>query len=311
MLRLVDVTSRTATGIRFQTQELSQPDQVPYVVYDTSTGASYLMGLIEDYYGWRTTTVLTSAGSTTVYFDISNSNMYPSYIDPLSNYTVLKPSLFKIMSYQEYVILQNVLTRLDLVRRRYPNPGFTVDTNNSIGQYGTVSFSGGFEKKLTVGEVGQMMEGSIVEINATPPMTFFWPAYMTTTSDIFQNPYGVAQGLPYDMVELVTMATMIRALMATGILEVDIHFNASESGLQITFDRSDKLKGWRADLVNDYKDQKNLFKWNHANHYGVGIGTVPFAAYGIWGTLLNNATYGGSLAYTSVMGFGAKGNVPL
>jgi len=32
---------------------------------------------------------------------------------------------------------------------------------------------------------------------------------------------------------------------------------------------------------------------------------------GLWGTLLNNATAGGNLAYTTIMGFGAKGSVPL
>jgi hypothetical protein len=311
MLRLVDVTSKTSTEIQFRTQEITTPDSVPYVLYDTSTGASYLQGLIEDYYGWRSLTTLTSTGASDVYFSINNANIYPSYTDPLLDYTVLKPSLIKVMSYQEYVVIQNVLTRLDLVRRRYPNPGFAVSTTNSVGQDGTVSFAGGYEKKLTIGEIGQMMEGTIVEINATSPMTYFWPQFMSKESDPFSNPYGIVQGLPYDMVELIILGTLIRALMAIGILEVDISFSASESGLQITFDRASQIKGWRDALLTEYKETKAVFKWNYANHYGVGIGTTPWASQGLWGTLLNNVTYGGSLAYTSIMGFAAKGNVPL
>jgi len=311
MLRLVDVVSRTSTGVQFRTQEISVSDSVPYIVYDTSTGATYLQGLIEDYYGWRSLTTLTSTGASDVYFSIDNTNIYPSYTDPLLNYSVLKPSLFKVMSYQEYVIIQNVLTRLDLVRRRYPNPGFAVDTTNSVGQNGTVSFAGGFEKKLTIGEIGQMMEGTIVEINASSPMTYFWPQYMSKDADPFTNPYGIVQGIPYDMIELIILGTLIRALMAIGILEVDISFSASESGLQITFDRASQIKGWRDTLVTEYKETKSQFKWNYANHAGVGIGTTPWSAMGLWGTLLNNATAGGNLAYTTIMGFGAKGNVPL
>ncbi|HRZ18504.1 MAG TPA: hypothetical protein P5136_00365 [Methanofastidiosum sp.] len=308
MLRLVDTLTRTQTGIRFATREISTADVVPYVIYDTSTGASYALGLIEDYYGWRSLTYLTSSG---VYFDVNNSDLYPSYLDPLASYSTMKPSLFRVMSYQEYVILQNVLIRLDLVRRRYPNPGFTVDTTNSVGENGVVSFAGGFEKKMTIGEIGLMMEGAIVELNASSPMTSFWPSFMSSTADVFTNPYTAVQGIPYDMVELIVLGTLIRCLIAVGILEVDIHFQASESGLSITFDRATHLKGWHDALLTQYKEMKAQFKWNYANHAGVGVGTVPWAAYGIWGTLLNNVSYGGQLAYTSIMGFGAQGNVPL
>lgn len=311
MLRLVDVVARTSTGVQFYTQEITVADSVPYVLYDTSTGSSYVQGLIEDYYGWRSLTTLTAVGALNVNFSINNSNIYPSYVDPITNYSILRPALFKVMTYQEYVIMQNVLTRLDLVRKRYPNPGFAINSTNSVGQNGTVSFAGGFEKKLTIGEIGQMMEGTIVEINATSPMTYFWPQFMSKDTDIFINPYASVQGIPYDMVELIILGTLIRALMAIGILEVDISFSASESGLQITFDRATQVKGWRDTLLTEYKDTKALFKWNYANHYGVGIGTTPWASQGLWGTLLNNVTYGGSLAYTSIMGFGAKGNIPL
>jgi hypothetical protein len=310
MLRLVDITSKVQTGITFHTEEITAADTVPYIIYDTSSG-SYNYGMLEDYYGWRATTVLTSSGASDVYFTIDNTNLYPSYLDAIVDYNNLRPSLLKVVTYQEYVILQNVLIRLDLVRRRYPNPGYTINSTNSVGQNGTVSFAGGYEKKMSITEIGYMMEAAIVEINATSPMTYFWPAFMTTDGDKFTNPYVSAAGLPYDLIEVATLGTLIRCLVALGLMEVDLSFQANDSGLQITWDRATHAKGWHDSLLADYKEQKLLFKMNHANHAGVGVGTVPWAAYGIWGTLLNNATYGGTLAYSSIMGFGAKGNVPM
>lgn len=311
MLRLVSITSQTATEVRFQTEEIDIADSMPYVMYDTSTGATYSLGMTEDYYGWRAKTVLTSAGAIDTYFDINNTNLYPGTSTAPGSYAVLRPSLFKIMTYQEYIIVQNVITRLDLVRRRYPNPGFSVNTTNSVGQDGTVSFAGGYEKKLTIGEIGNMMEAAIVEINATSPMTTFWPRYAQESADKFKNPYNAVSGMPYDMIEVATLATLIRCLMALGILEVDLSFTASDSGLQITFDRVGHIKGWHDALLTQYNELKLQFKMNWACHSGVAVGTLPYASVGLWGTLLNSAMSGGSLAYSTLGGIGGRGNVPL
>jgi len=306
MLRLVDVIERETDSVTFQTTELVADDLVTYVVYDTSTGVANM----EDYYGWRTTTTADDDGES-VEFSIDDSTKYPSYISSLTDYSILRPALFRVMTLHEYLILDDVLTRLDLVRRRLPNPGFGVSSTNDVGQNGTVTFAGGFEKKMTVGEIMRMMEGTIVELNSTSPQTSFWPMYSNMDNDKVSNPYRQQGGIPYDMRDLVVLGTMIRCLMALGILEVDLSFSSSDSGLQITFDRASHVKGWHDALLQEYKESKAQFKWNHANHAGVGVGTTPWAAYGIWGTLMNNVSNGGQLALNSVLGFNASGNVPM
>ena len=309
MLRLVDVVSRTTTGITFRTAEIVDAGVVPYVVYDTSTGVS--ISAFDDYYGWRALTVKTSTGSTTTDFTINNSNLYPSYTDPIPDYTLLSPKLLCVMSLNEYQILHNVITRFDLVRKRLPNPGIGVSSTNDIGQNGTVSFAGGHEKKMTVLEIMQMMTGTIIELNGTPPRTTFFPLFQSAEADIATNPYTKNMGFPLDMSELVVMGTLIRCLIATGLMEVDMSFSVSDSGLQLTFDRVSHVKGWHDALLTEYKEQKTLFKWNHANHRGVGIGTSPWSAMGIWGTLMNSASYGGQLSLQTVLGINSRGNVPM
>ena len=308
MLRLVDVTNRTSTGITFFTEEIKVDDVVPYVVFDTSTGTS--INTMKDYYCWRPKTVKTSTGATDVNFIIDNTSIYPSYESGPPDYSLLDPSLFRVMTFQEYQILQGVLIRLDLVRRRLPNPGTGISSTDGIGQDGVVSFAGGFEKKMTVGEIMQMMAGTIVELNASSPQTYFWPEFMALEDDKSSNPY-LAKGIPYDMVEIASIGTIIRCLVAIGILEVDISFTTSDSGLQLTFDRVGHVKTWYDAMLKEYEDAKVLFKMNHANHSGVGVGTVPWAAYGIWGTMMNNVTQGGQLAFSSLLGFAYRGNVPM
>jgi hypothetical protein len=298
VIRLLDIVSITTTEIIFKTPEISSPDVVPYVVYDTSTGVINM----EDYIGWRSVT-FTSTGNTDLYFKINNTNLYPSYSDPITDYTTLRPSLFKVMSFTEYNILQHVLTRLDLVRRRLPNPGYTVSSTNSVGQDGTVSMSGGFDKKFAVTELVQIIEGSIIEINWTSPMTSFWPQYMTINQEKQTNPYSRSEGLPFAMVDLITQGAILRALVAWGILEIDMSFSTSDSGLQITFDRVGHVQSWHNALLMDYQKQKDVFKMNFANHSGVGIGSTPYAIQGLFGTALNNVSQGGNLSMTSLLGW--------
>jgi hypothetical protein len=298
LIRLLDVVSRTATEVIFKTPEISNVDTIPYIVYDTSTGVVNM----EDYVAWRSLT-FTSTGSTDLYFRINNTCLYPSYLDPITDYTTLRPALFKVMSFTEYNILQHVLTRLDLVRRRLPNPGYTVSSTNSVGQNGTVSMSGGFDKKFAVTELVQMIEGAIIEINWTSPMTYFWPLYMTAGQEAQTNPYSRSEGLPFAMVDLITQGAILRALAAWGILEIDMSFSTSDSGLQITFDRVQHVQSWHSALLADYQKQKDVFKMNFANHSGVGIGSTPYALQGIFGTALNNVSAGGNLSMTSLLGW--------
>lgn len=308
MLRLVDVVEKDIDHIVFKSVELTTADLVAYVIYDTSTGITTL----DDYCSWRATTVTTSTGvSTYVFIRIDNTNLYPSSTTSLIDYTELSNGLFKIMTFNEYQILNDTLLRIDLVRRRMPNPGFVLNAQNGIGQNGTVAMSGGFYKKMSVDEVMRMIEGTVVEINMTPPQTHFWPQFQDIITDQQNNPYIQSFGWPYSMRDITALGATIRCLMAVGILEVDISFSTSDSGLQLTFDRATSVKGWHDSLLQGYRDDKKLFKWNFANHKGVGVGTVPYSAVGIWGTLLNNVQYGGQLAMNSILGFNASGNVPM
>jgi hypothetical protein len=215
------------------------------------------------------------------------------------------------MSLQEYQILHDILIRFDLVRKRLPNPGVTVQGSDGYGEDGAISFVGGYEKKMTVFEIGQMMEGTIVELNASSPRTFFWPLYQIAEDDKINNPYMKSMGIPTDMLEPIKLGVLIRCLTALGILEIDISFSTSDSGLQLTFDRAGQIKGWADMLLNQYKEMKALFKWNHANHAGIGLGTSGFMGLGIYGTLLNNVSAGGALALNSVLGFSGRGSVQM
>jgi len=308
MLRLVSIYEQTADHITFQTEELSD-SVVPYVVYDTSTGVS--INVQEDYPSWRCVAIETSTGSSVCSYTINNTNLYPLGAKAISNYTTLNPRLFKTMTLQEYSIINDVLIRFDLVRKKMPNPGIGIASTDGIGEDGVVAFTGGNEKKMAVGEISAMMEGAVIEVNGTPPRTGFWPMYLTVDSDKTYNPYYSNAGIPNDMMELVKVGTLLRCLIAMGIMEVDISFSTTDSGLQLTFDRATPIKGWHDSLLTDYKEMKTLFKWNHANHAGFGVGTVPWAATGIWGTLMNNATIGGTLGLNSVLGFTSRGNTPL
>jgi hypothetical protein len=306
MLRFLNIVTSDENSITFSTTDLEDDDLVVYVVFDTSTGVS--TNVMEDYAAWRAITTATSTG---VEFTISNSNFYPSYRRTIADYTALSPWLFQGMTLQEYDVLQDVLIRFDLVRRRLPNPGVAISSVDGVGENGTVAFTGGHEKKKSVEELMRMIAGSIIELNGAPPRTSFWPRFETDTADKINNPYMKVVGLPNDMIELIKLGALIRCLISTGIMEVDMMFSTSDSGLQLTFDRQAPVKGWHDALLQKYDKERSLFKWNHANHAGVGVGTVPWAAFGIWGTLMNNVSQGGQLALSSVLGFSARGNVPM
>src|SRR5271157_5515123 len=128
MLRLVDISSIATDSIVFHTEELTTDDLVAYVVFDTSTGvAASPYALMDDYVGWRVQTVQTSTGDA-VTLTIDNSHLYPSFSKTIPDYTELGIPLFSILTRVEYEILHNTLLRLDLVRRRMPNPGFILSS---------------------------------------------------------------------------------------------------------------------------------------------------------------------------------------
>ena len=311
MLRLFEVTDQDSASVTFQTEEFSDEDLVAYVMYDTSTGVTNL----QDYYAWRTTNIETSSGDAYVLV-INDSTKYPRTSPAVSNYNVLDNNLFKIMTLTEYQIIQMLLTRIDLIRKRFPNPGVTVNDVDYVGQGGTVSFSGGWDKKFSLEELRQMVEGTLIELNVHPPHTSFYWEFGNTTSDVYANPYtrtgANATSVPYEMVDLIVQGAVIRCLVAWGILEIDINFSTSDAGLTITYERVGHIASWMQNLLNEYKAQKEFIKMHYVNSYGIGVGTMPFGATGLWGMMLNQVTGPtGITPLSSMLGFGIRSNVPL
>lgn len=311
MLRLVDITAQDASRVILETEELVAEDIIAYVMYDTSTGITDL----EDYYTWRATSVETSSGEYSL--EINDANKYPKISSSISDYVVLDGHLFKVMSLTEYEIIQMLLTRIDMIRKRFPNPGVTITDVDSVGQDGsTVSFSGGWDKKFSLEELRQMIEGTLIECNAHPPHTSFYWQYSTTTTDVYSNPYtrtsANATGVPYELVDLIVQGAVIRCLVAWGILEIDINFSTSDAGLTITYERVGHIASWMDRLLNEFKVQKDFIKMHYVNSYGIGVGTMPFGATALWGMMLNQVTGPtGITPLSSMLGFGIRSNVPL
>jgi len=311
MVRLLTIPSITTTSISFSTYEIQQDQSIAYVVYDTSTG---IMGM-NDYYVWRTITA-TSTGNAGPYpalFQIDNTTLYPAYSTPITDYTTLNPRLLYVVTLQEAQLIENLLTRLDLVRRRLPNPGRTVTADSSVGEGGVVSQAGGFEKKFTVKELISFIEGAVVEINIHPPAVQFYWWWTTVASEKTPNPYRTiaSGGVPQSWMDLIVQGAMIRALISWGIFEVDTYFNASDNGLSIVYDRVNYVSSWFDKLLAEFKSQKDLIKWDCVNSAGVGVGTVAFSATGIVGQAANMLSSGGIMAMNSLMGFNLRGFTPL
>jgi len=308
LLRLVDITNISASSISFRTPEIPDENYIPYVLYDTSTGIAGM----EDYYGWRTTTTKTSTGATVVDFTISNSNKYPSYSSDVTAYTSLSPKYLHVVSLLEYQMIQQMLTRIDMVRKRLPNPGVSVTGDSGYGEDGVVSHAGGFEKKFTIAEIMQFIEGALVEVNIHPPATAFYWTYTTVEKEQIANPYILHEnGVPYKMIDLVLQGAVIRALIAWGILEVDIHFTTSDNGLQITYDRVNYISSWFDRLLQNFDKQKDFIKWDCVNSYGYGVGSVAYAATGLVAQAAGMISANGVLPMNSLMGFSSRANFPM
>ena len=64
-------------------------------------------------------------------------------------------------------------------------------------------------------------------------------------------------------------------------------------------------------LLGEFQKQKEFIKYDCVNSYGVGVGSYPFMATGIWGTAMNMIQNNGVLSMTSMLGFQARSNIPL
>jgi len=308
MLRLVDIIEQNSDNIVFQTTEISAKDNVAYVMHDTSTGTTTM----NDYYSWRCVT--TSTGSNTVFATtINNDTKYPGTEDNVADYSAFNPKLFKVMTWAEYEIIQMLLTRIDLIRRRFPNPGATISDTDGIGQGGVVGFAGGWDKKFSLEELRQMVDGALIEVNIHPPATEHWWEFIAEDSDAVSNPYSrtLGAGIPYKFVDLIVQGALIRSLNAWGILEIDLSFTTSDSGLAITYDHVNPIASWMQNLLNEYKSQKDMIKWDSVNSMGIGVGTYPFAVSAMWGAAMNMISQGGTVPLSSMLGFGIRANTPM
>jgi len=308
MLRFFNILTRTSTGILFNTPDIRFSNYVPYVFYDTSTGRTTL----KDYYSWRTVTS-TGAVTDTTNFSISNATLFPGTATPPPSYSLLDPALFTVLTYVEFMILQNVLQRIDLVRRRLPNPGVVIDSSDGFGNNGVASVAGGYDKKFSVAELMNFIEGSLIEINIHSPATEFYWSFTSTQTEKINNPYHLQNymGIPYKFLDLIVQGAVIRSLYAWGLLEVDLQFNTSDAGLQITYDKVSSVSSWVDKFLAEFLRQKDIIKMDCVNSYGVGVGTYPFMAAGIWGTAMNMIQTKGTLAMSSMLGFNLRSNTPL
>ncbi len=307
MIRLYSIPSITSTGIVYRTEELTEPGLVPYVVFDTSTGVVDM----EDYIAWRTKTYKTSTGDVYVNFNVNNSCLYPGHTAAIADYRNLPTRLMNILTFDEYLLLKNLLIRIDMVRRRYPNPGTVINDTDGIGDGGVVSFSGGWEKKFTIEELISFIEGSLVEVNIHPPATFFYWNFLSEEEDKVTNPYMSRNRLPYKLSDLIVQGAMIRALIAWGILEVDVNFSTSDSGLSLTYDRVGHVSGWTDKLLAEFKNQKDFIKWDCVNSYGVAVGTLPYSSLGIMDAVANMTSSSGVLSMNTLLTGWQKGAMPL
>lgn len=308
MLRLVNISEQVGTGVTFQTTEVSTKDDVAYVMYDTSTGITSM----QDYYSWRSLT--TSTGSTSTFeIAIDNATKYPGTEDDVDDYSLFNPKLFKVMTWAEHEIIQMLLTRIDLIRRRFPNPGVTISDTDGIGQGGVVGFSGGWDKKFSLEELRQMVDGALIEVNIHPPATEHWWAFITEDSDVVNNPYTrtASLGIPTKFIDLIVQGAVLRCLNAWGILEIDLSFSTSDSGLTISYDHVNPIASWMQNILNEYKSQKDFIKWDSVNSMGVGVGTYPFAVSAMWGAAMNMISQGGTIPLSSMLGFGIRANTPM
>lgn len=309
MLRFYSVTDSTNDYITFISEEIENDNKVVYLCYDTSTG---IIGQ-DDYYAWRTTTtqVTSSTGIITYPFRIDNTRIFPTFSNTPYLYSDLDLSTLHIISSNEYWVLNSIITRLDTVRRRFPNVGPLITDGDGIGEGGAVGFGGGFDKKFSIKELLNFMEGALIEINIHPPATNYWWAYVDADSERKSNPYNRNSGVPFSLLDLVVQGAIIRALTAWGLLEVDLNFNTTDAGLQISYDRVNHVASWMGTLLNEYKAQKDFIKYDSVNSYGVGVGTYPYSALGIYGTAMNMISHNGSIPFTSLLGFSTKGYTPL
>ena len=313
MIKLFNVVDKTAAGltIRVDRKIIPHNDYAVYVIYDTDVVDTQH----QDYYTWRCITrdVPNTVPNYELFVDIvlDNSALYPAFSEIVADYTTLANSLLKIVSLQELEILETLKSRVDLVRRRLPNPGTFINDTDGIGDGGVVAYAGGFYKKFSIDEYLQFINGTLIEVNIVAPATKFWWDFSHKDADLNPNPYSHYRGVPFQLTDLLVQGSTIRALYAWGLLEVDLGFQTSDSGLTISFQRSPQIASWIQTFIAEYEKQKRITKMDFVNSYGVAVGTSPYFIAGLYGKMVGMTAINGNIALNTLLGFNSGSNRPM
>jgi len=200
---------------------------------------------------------------------LSNPGMFSNQqTRGFSGYNQLFPENLHVTTPLEYLVLKQLIVRLDHVRRRYPSR---------------------FEKKYSVDELLVCVEAALVDVNLTPPRTNFWWLYSPeVTGQVQVNPMTSpgGQGVPEILFNLIVQGAIIHALITKGILEVDLNFSYSDQGIQLTYDNASHYSSWYDRMLAGYTQQKTLLKQNFRPK-GLAIGTI--AEFGLgWFGMINS-----------------------
>ncbi|MEO0075017.1 MAG: hypothetical protein ABIK31_02780 [candidate division WOR-3 bacterium] len=239
-------------------------------------------------------TAVSDGGVNIPAFSITNSNRYPLARNTIPDFTRLRPLQFNVLTEFEWKIIQSVLKRIDIVRRRYPNLG-----QRQLG----LGFSGGFEKKFSIEELLDFLYQTTVEVNLHSPATQFWFVFPKQTSRIIStvNPYYVNYGVPLDWYDVLVDGTVIKALLARQLFEIDTNFTISDQGISITYERDSKLSNVISSLLNEFTNKKTRLKWQYAPFANTGVGTYfGFSGYHYFNQIAGLLTNKGTIALRSL-----------
>ena len=248
-------------------------------------------------------TVITEGGVDLPAFTITNSNRYPMARSLIPDFTRLRPLQFNVLTEYEWRIIQSVLKKLDLVRRRYPNLG-----QRHLG----LGIAGGFEKKFSIEELLDYLYQTVVEVNLFSPATKFWFSFPKQEARVvsYISPYYGEYGIPWEWYDVLVDGTLCKALLARQIFEIDTNFSISDQGISITYDRDGKLSGVLQGLLTEFNNKKVKLKWQYAPFSGSGVGTYfGFSGYHYFNQIAGLLTNKGVLALRSLAPYYAGGSV--
>lgn len=278
MVKLFEIIDSSEDHISFKADNFADTNLQCFTVYDTpvqyqlSTLTSCGTNITTpDYYVWRSTTK-TSTGLDYNWLPVTTENLFSVKRNkPDINYDNLYDTNFHIVTIPEFECLRQLTLQLDMVHKRYPHK---------------------FEKKFTVEEMLVFIEAALIDVNITPPQTRFWwmfkpkPDYQTQVNQMAQTQFQQWE-VPTAFRTMIVMGALIHALIARGLLEIDVNFTYNDQGISLTYDNVTGYQSWYNALLTQYTEQKKITKMNYLPK-GKGIGSIPDFGLG-WFGLVNSA----------------------